>query len=64
MRNCIHLTGDACEPALNGPQTADSVEKVGFPARLNVSALTIQEPANHFEWLFGPSLTFAALLLG
>ena len=43
---------------------ADSVEKVGFSARLNVSALTIQEPANHFEWLFGPSLTFAALLLG
>jgi hypothetical protein len=43
---------------------ADSVEKVGFSARLNVSASTIKEPANHFEWLFGPLLTFAALLLG
>ena len=51
-------------PSTDGLHRTDSVEKVGFSARLNVSALTIQEPANHFERLFGPSLTFAALLLG
>jgi hypothetical protein len=44
--------------------TADSVEKVGFSDRLNPGTTTTGEPTHHIEWFFGPSLTFAALLLG
>ena len=43
---------------------ADSVEKVGFSARLNSGTTTIGEPTHHIEWFLGPSLTFAAPLLG
>jgi hypothetical protein len=43
---------------------ADSVEKVGFSARLNSGMATTGEPTHHIEWFFGPSVTFAALLLG
>jgi hypothetical protein len=43
---------------------ADSVEKVGFSARLNSGATTTGEPTHHIEWFLGPSLTFAALLMG
>lgn len=43
---------------------ADSVEKVGFSARLNSDTTTPEEPTHHIEWFFGPSVTFAALLLG
>lgn len=43
---------------------ADSVEKVGFSARLNSGTTTTGEPTHHVEWFFGPSVTFAALLLG
>ncbi|WP_211271286.1 hypothetical protein, partial [Pseudomonas veronii] len=42
---------------------ADSVEKVGFSARLNSDTTTPEEPTHHIEWFFGPSVTFAALLL-
>jgi hypothetical protein len=47
-----------------GPLMADSVEKVGFSARLNSDTTTPEEPTHHIEWFFGPSVTFAALLLG
>ncbi|MGH8422618.1 MAG: hypothetical protein ACRER3_09745 [Pseudomonas fluorescens] len=43
---------------------ADSVEKVGFSDRLNPGTTTTGEPTHHIEWFFGPSVTFAALLLG
>jgi len=43
---------------------ADSVEKVGFSDRLNSGTTATGEPTRHTEWFFGPSLTFAALLLG
>jgi len=43
---------------------ADSVEKVGFSDRLNSGTTTTGEPTHHIEWFFGPSVTFAALLLG
>jgi hypothetical protein len=43
---------------------ADSVEKVGFSDHLNSGTTTTEEPTHHIEWFFGPSLTFAALLLG
>jgi hypothetical protein len=42
----------------------DSVEKVGFSDRLNSGTTTTGEPTHHIEWFFGPSVTFAALLLG
>ncbi|EPA99336.1 hypothetical protein PG5_01430 [Pseudomonas sp. G5(2012)] len=47
-----------------GQQAADSVEKVGFSARLNSGTAFSGEPTHHIEWFLGPSLTFAALLLG
>jgi hypothetical protein len=43
---------------------ADSVEKVGFSNGLNSGTTTTGEPTHHIEWFFGPSLTFAASLLG
>lgn len=43
---------------------ADSVEKVGFSAGPNSGTTTIGEPTHHIEWFLGPSLTFAARLLG
>jgi hypothetical protein len=43
---------------------ADSVEKVGFSNGLNSGTTTTGEPTHHIEWFFGPSVTFAALLLG
>jgi hypothetical protein len=43
---------------------ADSVEKVGFSARLNSGKTTTEEPTHHVEWFLGSSLIFAALLLG
>lgn len=45
-------------------KSADSVEKVGFSDRLNSGTTTTGEPAHHIEWFFGPSLSFAARLLG
>ena len=42
----------------------DSVEKVGFSNGLNSGTTTTGEPTHHIEWFLGPSLTFAALLLG
>ncbi|MCW8277448.1 hypothetical protein IMF27_18930 [Pseudomonas sp. PCH199] len=45
-------------------KSADSVEKVGFSVRLNSGTATTGEPTHHIEWFLGPSLTFAALLLG
>jgi len=42
----------------------DSVEKVGISNRLNSGTTTTGEPTHHIEWFFGPSVTFAALLLG
>ena len=45
-------------------QSADSVEKVGFSVRLNSGTAPPGEPTHHIEWFLGPSLTFAALLLG
>jgi len=45
-------------------QLADSVEKVGFSARLNSGTATSGEPIHHVAWFFGPSLTFAAQLVG
>ncbi|MFJ5236810.1 hypothetical protein ACIP86_08805 [Pseudomonas neuropathica] len=45
-------------------KTADSVEKVGFSNGLNSGTTTTGEPTHHIEWFFGPSVTFAALLLG
>ncbi|NWD51354.1 hypothetical protein [Pseudomonas gingeri] len=45
-------------------QSADSVEKVGFSNGLNSGTTTTGEPTHHIEWFFGPSVTFAALLLG
>ena len=45
-------------------KTADSVEKVGFSARLNSGTTTTGEPTHHIEWFFGPSLSFAARLVG
>ena len=47
-----------------GQLSADSVEKVGFSDRLNSGTTTTGEPTHHIEWFFGPSVTFAALLLG
>lgn len=44
--------------------SADSVEKVGFSDRLNSGTTTTGEPTHHIEWFFGPSVTFAAPLLG
>ncbi|MBJ2254142.1 hypothetical protein JFT59_23400 [Pseudomonas sp. MF6784] len=49
---------------IEGPLLADSVEKVGFSDRLNSGTTTTGEPTHHIEWFFGPSVTFAALLLG
>ena len=46
------------------PILADSVEKVGFSARLNSGTTTTGKPTHHIEWFFGPSLIFAALLVG
>jgi hypothetical protein len=43
---------------------ADSVEKVELSARLSSGTTTTGEPNHHIEWLLGPSLTFAALLMG
>jgi hypothetical protein len=43
---------------------ADSVEKVGFSNCLNSGTSTTGEPTHHIEWFFGPSVTFAALLVG
>lgn len=43
---------------------ADSVEKVEFSDRLNSATTTTGETTNHIEWFFGPSMAFAALLLG
>jgi hypothetical protein len=43
---------------------ADSVEKVGFSNGLNSGTTTIGEPTHPSEWFFGPSETFAALLIG
>jgi hypothetical protein len=51
----------ACRERL---KMADSVEKVGFSARLNSGTTTSGEPTHHIEWFLGPSLTFAALLMG
>ena len=48
----------------NRQESADSVEKFGFSALLNLGTPTTGEPAHHIEWFFGPSMTFAALLLG
>ena len=45
-------------------QPTDSVEKFGFSARLNSGTAFSGEPTHHIEWFLGPSLTFAALLLG
>ncbi|WP_157815160.1 hypothetical protein [Pseudomonas baetica] len=50
--------------ALKRPLLADSVEKVGFSNGLNSGTTTTGEPTHHIEWFFGPSVTFAALLLG
>jgi hypothetical protein len=33
---------------------ADSVEKVGFSARLNSGTTTTGEPTYHVAWFFGP----------
>ena len=49
---------------IEGPLLADSVEKVGFSVRLNSGTAPPGEPTHHIEWFLGPSLTFAALLLG
>jgi hypothetical protein len=49
---------------VEGRISADSVEKVGFSAGLNSGTATTREPTHHIEWFFGPSLTFAARLLG
>jgi len=46
------------------PVWVDSVEKVGFSNGLNSGTTTTGEPTHHIEWFFGPSVTFAALLLG
>jgi hypothetical protein len=46
------------------PLLADSVEKVGFSNGLNSRTTTTGEPTHHSEWFFGPSVTFAALLVG
>ena len=43
---------------------ADSVEKVGFSDHLNSGTTTTEEQITTLEWFLGPSLTFAALLLG
>jgi hypothetical protein len=48
----------------DGQKTADSVEKVGFSARLNSGTTATGEPTHHIEWFLGLSLTFAALLMG
>lgn len=48
----------------DGQQSTDSVEKVGFSNGLNSGTTTTGEPTHHIEWFFGPSVTFAALLLG
>lgn len=53
-----------CADVGQGLHSADSVEKVGFSNGLNSGATTTGEPTHHIEWFFGPSLTFAALLLG
>jgi len=45
-------------------KSTDSVEKVGFSDHLNSGTTTTEEPTHHIEWFLGPSLTFAALLLG
>jgi len=45
-------------------KSADYVEKVGFSNGLNSGTTTTGEPTHHIEWFFGPSVTFAALLLG
>jgi hypothetical protein len=51
--------------AINDRQlSADSVEKVGFSNGLNSGTTTTGEPTHHIEWFFGPSVTFAALLVG
>jgi hypothetical protein len=49
---------------VTGSNQPDSVEKVGFSDHLNSGTTTTEEPTHHFEWFLGPSLTFAALLLG
>jgi len=51
-------------PPDEGPLMADSVEKVGFSDRLNSGTTTTGEPTHHIEWFLGPSLSFAALLMG
>jgi hypothetical protein len=51
-------------PFCDRQQSADSVEKVGFSDRLNSGTATTGEPTHHIEWFLGPSLTFAALLVG
>jgi hypothetical protein len=43
---------------------ADYVEKVEFSDRLNSGATSTGEATHHIDWFFGPSVTFAALLLG
>ncbi|WP_238938599.1 hypothetical protein, partial [Pseudomonas typographi] len=48
----------------NRQKSADSVEKVGFSNGLNSGTTTTGEPTHHIEWFFGPSVTFAALLVG
>lgn len=48
----------------DGLLLADSVEKVGFSAGLNSGTTTTGEPTHHIEWFFGPSLSFAARLVG
>jgi len=50
--------------ASRGLLWVDSVEKVGFSNGLNSGTTTTGEPTHHIEWFFGPSVTFAALLLG
>jgi len=52
------------EAPCNRQRSADSVEKVGFSDRLNSGTTTTGERTHHIEWFFGPSVTFAALLLG
>ncbi|WP_223530210.1 hypothetical protein, partial [Pseudomonas sp. GL-R-19] len=56
-----HWPITACHEGL---KTTDSVEKVGFSARLNSGTTTTGEPIHHIEWFFGPSLSFAARLVG
>ena len=58
------LVSEPAVPMAQYPDSTDSVEKGGFSVRLNSGTTTTGEPTHHIEWFLGPSLTFAALLLG